>query len=141
MSTKRLSDETRFQIALAALSQRATVAEICNEFGISEATYYRIRDDALETLRTGLTSRRKGGREAQLERENRRLKELVADYAAAVHILKKIRSDNKRGNEVDELSIYEGLARRETSFSACKLRLPPACLFRTTHGREIGRAS
>ena len=89
MSTKRLSDETRFQIALAALSQRGTVAEICNEFGISEATYYRIRDDALEALRTGLASRRKGGREAQLERENRRLKELVADYAAAVHILKK----------------------------------------------------
>jgi len=89
MPGKRLSQETRFQIALAALSGKNSVAETCNQFGISEATYYRIRDDALEVLRTGLARKRKGGREAALEREVKDLKELVADYAAAVHILKK----------------------------------------------------
>lgn len=89
MPGKRLSNETRFEIALAALNERVSVAEICNQFGISEATCYRIRDHAVDALRTGLASKRKGGREAQLERENHNLKELVADYAAAVHILKK----------------------------------------------------
>jgi len=90
MAGKRLDDEKRLEIALATLRDGTTVAEVCNRYGISEATYYRLRDEALEALREGLKSgRRQGGREAELERENRDLKELVADYAAAVHILKK----------------------------------------------------
>jgi len=90
MAGKRLDDAKRLEIALAALKDEGQVAEVCNRYGISEATYYRLRDEAFKTLREGLKSgRRKGGREAALERENRELKELVADYAAAVHILKK----------------------------------------------------
>ena len=89
MPGKRLSDDVRFEIALAALSGNLSVAEVCNRFGVSEAAYYRIRDNAVDALKTGLAARRKGGREAQLEKEIQRLKDLVADYAAAVHILKK----------------------------------------------------
>jgi len=90
MPKKRLDNETRIQIALAALGNNGTVAETCNCYGISEATYYRIRDNALDAIRDGLSNKRqKGGREAQLEGEIRNLKEIVADYAAAIHILKK----------------------------------------------------
>lgn len=90
MARKHLDNNTRLQVALAALGGKDTVAEVCNRYGICEATYYRIRDNALALLENGLgTQQRKGGREAQLEREVQNLKEVVADYAAAVHILKK----------------------------------------------------
>ena len=89
MSSKHLSPETRLQIAIAAIRQTETVPEICTRFGIAESTYYRIRDEALEVLKKYLGRGPKHTREAQLEREVKQLKELVADYAAAVHILKK----------------------------------------------------
>ncbi len=91
MPKKRLSDDEKVAIALAALQQKETVAEICNRFSICETTLYRIRDQALASLPEAMKRHRGGAsaREARLEKETVDLKELIADQACAIQILKK----------------------------------------------------
>jgi len=72
----------------ARLSGGASVAEVCRELGVSEATYHRWR-------------RRYDGMEVQamrklkaLEQENARLKAIVAEQAVDLRILKEVAEGN-----------------------------------------------
>ena len=91
MSAKRYSPEqiiTKLREAEVLSSQGMTVPIICRKIGISPQTYYRWR-------------REYGGMEVdqakklkELERENARLKKLVAEQALDIEILKEA----SRGN-------------------------------------------
>ena len=91
MSAKRYSPEqiiTKLREAEVLSSQGMTVPIICRKIGISPQTYYRWR-------------REYGGMEVDqakklkdLERENARLKKLVAEQALDIEILKEA----SRGN-------------------------------------------
>jgi len=91
MSAKRYSPEqiiTKLREAEVLSSQGMTVPLICRQIGISPQTYYRWR-------------REYGGMEVdqakklkELERENARLKKLVAEQALDIEILKEA----SRGN-------------------------------------------
>jgi transposase-like protein len=72
----------------ALLSGGATVTDVARELGVSEATYHRWRN-------------RYGGMEVQglkrlkeLEKENARLKEIVAEQAVDLRILKEVAEGN-----------------------------------------------
>ena len=72
----------------ARQSGGASVAEVCRELGVSEATYHRWR-------------RRYDGMEVQamrklkaLEQENARLKAIVAEQAVDLRILKEVAEGN-----------------------------------------------
>ena len=74
--------------AEAQLGQGATVPEVCKTLGISEAIYYRWRSqyggmqvDQLKRLK-------------ELEKENARLKRLVAEQALDNQILKEVAEGN-----------------------------------------------
>ncbi len=65
-----------------------TTGEVCRKLGITEQTYYRWRKE-YGSLRVDQVRRLK-----ELERENGRLKKLVADQALDLAILKEASSGN-----------------------------------------------
>lgn len=74
--------------AEARLAQGATVPEVCRELEVSEATYHRWR------RRHGALDEDQLKRLKALERENQRLKKIVADQAVDISILKEAAEGN-----------------------------------------------
>lgn len=70
------------------LAKGQTIGEVCRKLGITEQTYYRWRKQ-YGSLRVNQVRRLK-----ELERENGRLKKLVADQALDLAILKEASSGN-----------------------------------------------
>jgi transposase-like protein len=70
------------------LAQGKTTGEVCKKLGVTEQTYYRWRKE-YGGLRVDQANRLK-----ELERENTRLKKLVADQALDNAILKEAASGN-----------------------------------------------
>jgi putative transposase len=70
------------------LAKGQSTAEVCRKLGITEQTYYRWRKE-YGSLRVDQVRRLK-----DLEKENARLKKLVADQALDLAILKEASSGN-----------------------------------------------
>jgi len=79
---------SKLREAEVLLSQGQSVGDICRSFNISEQTYYRWRKEYSE-IRTDQVRRLK-----ELEKENARLKKLVADLSLDNSILR----ETVRGN-------------------------------------------
>jgi len=91
MSRKRFSPEqiiAKLREAEVLLSQGQTVTEMCRQIGVHQHTYYRWRRE-YGGLEVDQAKRLK-----DLERENARLKKIVADQALDIAILKEA----SRGN-------------------------------------------
>jgi putative transposase len=91
MSMKRHTPEQiigKLREAEILLSQEQTVPEACKQIEVSEQTYYRWRKE-YGGLRLDQAKRLR-----ELERENGRLKKLVADQALDMAILKEVASGN-----------------------------------------------
>jgi len=69
-------------------NQGKTIAEACRELGITEQTYYRWRKE-YGGMNTSDARRMK-----ELEKENARLKKLVAEQALDISILRDVNSKN-----------------------------------------------
>lgn len=74
--------------AEAALSSGSRVADVCKRLGVSEVTFHRWR------ARYGGVRPPETKRLRELERENARLKKIVADQAVDISILREV----SRGN-------------------------------------------
>ena len=70
------------------LATGSTIPEVARELGISEATFHRWRN------RYGAMSSQEAKRLKELERENARLKKLVAEQALDIDILKEVNRGN-----------------------------------------------
>jgi putative transposase len=88
MKRKRFSDEQIIRILKEAEREDRTVAQVCREHGVSENSYYRWR-------------RKFGGmtvpelrRVRELERENARLKRMVAERDLEIDAMKEVLSKN-----------------------------------------------
>ena len=91
MARKRHSAEqiiAKLREAEIALAKGQTVGQACRQIGVTEQTYYRwrkeyggIRIDQVRKLKA-------------LEKENQRLKRLVADQALDISILKEVAEGN-----------------------------------------------
>ena len=91
MPRKRYTSEqitVHLREAEVELAKGQTTAEVCRKLGITEQTYYRWRKE-YGSLRVDQVRRLK-----DLERENARLKKLVADQALDLAILKEASSGN-----------------------------------------------
>ena len=91
MPRKRYSTEqivTKLRQAEVELGRGLHVPQVCKTLGISEQSYYRWRKE-YGGLRLDQAKRLK-----ELERENGRLKKLVADQALDNMILKEVASGN-----------------------------------------------
>jgi putative transposase len=78
----------RLREAEVMISQGATVDEVCRKIEVTRQTYYRWRKE-YGGMRTDQAYRLK-----QLEKENARLKKLVADLSLDNQILKEAASGN-----------------------------------------------
>jgi len=91
MPKKRYTAEQivgKLREAEVELSRGASTAQACKKIGISEQTYYRWRREY------GGLKMEQAKRLKLLERENVRLKKLVADQALDIAILKEVSSGN-----------------------------------------------
>lgn len=91
MGRKRFTAEQIINMLREAevlVNQGSTVGEVCRKLGITEQTYYRWRKD-YGGMRVDQAKRLK-----ELERENARLKKLVADLSLDNDILKEAARGN-----------------------------------------------
>ncbi len=91
MGRKRFTAEQIINMLREAevlLNEGSTVGEVCRKLGISEQTYYRWRKD-YGGMRVDQAKRLK-----ELEKENARLKKLVADLSLDKDILKEAARGN-----------------------------------------------
>jgi transposase-like protein len=79
---------TKLRDAEAALAKGSNVAEACKQLSISEHTYYRWRQ------RYGKLTESEAKRLQELERENTKLKKLVAEQAMDNATLKELLRKN-----------------------------------------------
>ena len=91
MARKRFTTEqiiTKLREAEVCLAQGKSVVQACKQMGITEQTYYRWRKE-YGGLKMDQAKRLKA-----LEKENGRLKKLVADLSLDNQILKEVSSGN-----------------------------------------------
>ena len=91
MGRKRFTSEqiiAKLREAEVELSRGMPVAEVCRKIGVTDQTYYRWRK-VYGGLRIDQAKRLK-----ELEKENARLKRVVADQALDITILKEANAGN-----------------------------------------------
>ncbi len=71
-----------------AVAEGASVAQVCKRLGVNEQTYYRWRKQY------GSLTMDEARRRKELERENSRLKKIVADQAMDIDALKELSRKN-----------------------------------------------
>lgn len=82
MPRKRYSEETRHQV-MQEMEQGKAVAEVIRRHGIAEATYYRWRAQFRPVVSRDDAAYR------QLEDENRQLRDILAESALEIRLLKQ----------------------------------------------------
>lgn len=90
---KRYSTEDKIRIVLAGLRGEDSIAELCRQEGISQGLYYSWSKEFLEAGKkrlAGDTARQANTGEVKvLRKEARNLKEVVAEQALELRLLKK----------------------------------------------------
>ncbi len=76
MTRRQWSPEEKASIVIQGIKGK-TVAELCNEHGLSQSEYYRWREQFLKGMPLVFTDTTK--RERTLEKENDRLKRIIGD--------------------------------------------------------------
>jgi putative transposase len=88
MKTGQFTDEQIVAILQEAAKGEKPIIEVCREKGISEATFYAWRK------KFGGLQTRDVQRLKELEKENARLKKLLADKVVEIDCLKEVASKN-----------------------------------------------
>ncbi|GIU71350.1 MAG: transposase [Candidatus Nitrosocaldaceae archaeon] len=88
MARKRWSIEEKRMIVLELLTTNQPLAEICRKYNVQASMVYRWKEQFIEGGSKALAGN-VSNREKQLEEENKRLKEMIADLALANELLKK----------------------------------------------------
>ena len=78
MKRRKWETKVKAQIVLEGLRGRS-VADICNDYEISQAQYYQWRDQFLSNAPQAFETGRQSRREAHLIKQNERLKRLVGE--------------------------------------------------------------
>ncbi|MBN1864918.1 MAG: transposase [Victivallales bacterium] len=80
MKRRKWDTKAKAMAVIEGLKGKA-VSEICEEYQISQSQYYEWRDQFLSCAHQIFESPKQGQREAQLKRENERLKSLVGELS------------------------------------------------------------
>lgn len=78
MGIQRLTNKQKLSIVIEGIKGRL-VADICNSYGISQAQYYRLRDQFFSNAEDSFTAQNPDKKHSQLLTENQQLKECVAE--------------------------------------------------------------
>ena len=100
---RRFSSEDKIRIVLAGLRGDDSIAELCRQEGIAQSQYYSWSKEFIEAgkkLLSGDTMREANTDEVKgLRRESRDLKEVVAEQALELRLLKKSMSGHGGDDE------------------------------------------
>ncbi len=86
MKKSRFSEEQIIKILQEAETGKETIQALCRKHGISEYTFYRWR------ARYGGATQKELARLRELERENARLKKLLAERDLEIEVIKEIQA-------------------------------------------------
>jgi putative transposase len=92
MPGRKWTGEEKANIVLEILTTSTSTAEICRKYNVRPTLVYSWRASFVHAGTRGLSGKDASDREKQLEQENKRLKEMVADLALANEFLKKGRT-------------------------------------------------
>jgi transposase-like protein len=84
MKRRKWSSEQKLKIVLEGLSGQIEIAKICNKYQISQALYYRWRDQLLSHGHQAFETKNITKKEQRLEDENRQLKQIIGDLTIAL---------------------------------------------------------
>ena len=79
MGRKNWSSKSKLEVVIAGLKGKMTIAEICNNYGVSQVQFYGWKD---EFLKNGSGIFERGGLDGEVERlkrKNIRLKTIIGD--------------------------------------------------------------
>jgi len=88
MKQKRFKQEQIILILKEAECQTSTIGELCRKHGVSEQTFYRWRN------KYGKMSVSEARRLKDLEKENARLKRLLAERDVEIDVMKEVLEKN-----------------------------------------------
>ena len=89
MSGRRWSAEEKYRIVMEALTTSAETVEICRKYGLSPNAFYPWWKRFLESAKAATAGKSNTTATKALQKENDRLKTLLAESALAVDALKK----------------------------------------------------
>lgn len=78
MGRRKWDSKTKLAVVLMGLKGRP-IAEICNEYQLSQTQYYKWRDQFLSDGHKAFETAKTSQKETRLERENHKLKRLVGE--------------------------------------------------------------
>ena len=87
---RRWTVQEKATIVMEVLTTNAPLSEICRKYNVSPTQVYKWKDNFIQSGTKGLAGTDATGRKKKLEMENRKLKEMIADYALANEIFKKM---------------------------------------------------
>ena len=79
MKRRKWSSEQKLKIVLEGLSGQIEIGKLCNKYQISQALYYRWRDQLLSHGHQAFETKNITKKEQHLEDENRYLKQIIGD--------------------------------------------------------------
>ena len=84
MKRRKWSSEQKLKIVLEGLSGQIEIGKLCNKYQISQALYYRWRDQLLSHGHQAFETKNITKKEQRLEDENRQLKQIIGDLTIAL---------------------------------------------------------
>jgi len=84
MKRCKWSSEQKLKIVLEGLSGQIEIGKLCNKYQISQALYYRWRDQLLSHGHQAFETKNITKKEQRLKDENRQLKQIVGDLTIAL---------------------------------------------------------
>ena len=88
---KTWSAELKEQIVLSVLRGEVSTAEVARQYGVNESLVHTWKASFLDAGRARLAGERQDNGQAALERENDRLKRIVAEKELELDISRKVR--------------------------------------------------
>ena len=89
MARRRWTVQEKATIVMEVLTTNAALSEVCRKYNVSPTQVYKWKEHFVQSGTKGLAGTDSSSRERHLEMENRKLKEMIADYALANELLKK----------------------------------------------------
>ncbi len=92
MPGRKWTAEEKASIVMEVLTTSAPLAEICRKYNVQPTLVYKWKERFMQGGRRALSGNDASDREKQLEQENRKLKEMIAEVVLANELLKKGRA-------------------------------------------------
>jgi len=79
MGKGKWASKDKLRIVLEGMKGEVNISQLCSHYGISQTLYYRWRDQLLEHGAEVFESKQRNKKEAKLEQENKKLKQIVGE--------------------------------------------------------------